>query len=313
MPSFTIAREQSLYAGYVNSGIPTLRRNIAQYQEQLTTGKRVNRPSDDPSGFAQARSLEALERRYEGHTRTIGNARLWTDHTQSSLDQLSERFVEAYEKGIQGLNDTLGDDERGILADRIDAILAETVDELNTKVGDEYLFGGTRTLTQPIDNDPDSPTYGAQTGDLSGDRNRQISPDVRIAVNISGEDVLETGEGFSITESLQTLAAALRDPDAVTDPVAGTVSLEDAVAQVTTARDHLFRKNAEAGNIADRLNTAELRLADASTEAARLRSAAEDADYYEVVANMQKSQATLEAALRSTASISQTTLLDYLR
>lgn len=302
-----IAREQSLYTSYASSGIPSLRRDLASLQEQLASGKRVNRPSDDPTDFARARALESLERRYEGHTRTIGNARLWSDRTQSTLDTLSERFTEAYEKGIQGLNDTLGPDERNALADRIDAIFEEVVDGLNAKAGNEYLLGGTRTTTAPVDEN------GAATGDLSGLRNRQISPGVEIAVNVPGDDVLDTGEGFTITESLRTLAEALRNPDAETDPIANTVSLADAVDRVTTSRDHLIGQSARAGDIGSRLNLAEARIADATVETARLRSAAEDADYYQVVSDFQKTQATLEAALRTTASVSQTTLLDYLR
>lgn len=297
--SIQIAREQSLYTSYASSGIPSLRRDLASLQEQLGSGKRVNRPSDDPTDFARARALESLERRYEGHTRTIGNARLWSDRTQSTLDTLSERFTEAYEKGIQGLNDTLGPDERNALADRIDAIFEEVVDGLNAKAGSEYLFGGTRTTTPPVDEN------GAATGDLSGLRNRQISPEVEIAVNVPGGDVLDTGAGFTVTESLRTLADALRG--------VGLVELDEAVEQVTTSRDHLIGQSARAGDIGSRLNLAEARIADATVETARLRSATEDADYYQVVSDFQKTQATLEAALRTTASVSQTTLLDYLR
>lgn len=313
MPSMSIAREQSLYSGYASGSLTTLRRDLAQLQEQIGTGKRINRPSDDPTGFAQARTLEALEQRYEQYNRTIGSARLWTDRTQSALDGLAERFAEAHEKGLQGLNDTNSQDERDVLADRIDAILGEVIDGLNAKSGSEYLFGGTRTTTPPLqedgtltgsDNVPPDPVITVD--DLTGERKREIAPGVTVTINVSGKDVLQSGSDYTIIDSLQNLAAALRGD--VDDP-----DLQTAVEQVEVSRDHLIERGADAGNAASRLTLAETQIADATIETASRRSAIEDADYYDVVQRFQSAQTALEAALRTTASVSQTTLLDYLR
>lgn len=316
MPSLSIAREQSLYSGYASGSLTTLRRDLASLQEQVGTGKRINRPSDDPTGFAQARTLEALEQRYDQYTRTIGAARLWTDRTQSALDGLAERFAEAHEKGIQGLNDTLGQDERNVIADRIDAILGEVADGLNAKAGSEYLFAGTRTTTPPFASDgsvagsaddPDGPADPPVVlTDLDGERKREIAPGVEITINVTGSEVYDTGEGFTIVESLRNLAASLRGE-------ADALPLQEAVAQVETSRDHLIDRGAAAGNVASRLTLTEAQLADATIETASRRSAIEDADYFDVIARVQSTQTALEAALRTTASISQTSLLDYLR
>jgi flagellar hook-associated protein 3 FlgL len=309
----SIAREQSLYSGYASGSLTTLRRDLAQLQEQIGTGKRINRPSDDPTGFAQARTLEALEQRYDQYNRTIGSARLWTDRTQSALDGLAERFAEAHEKGLQGLNDTNSQDERNVLADRIDAILGEVIDGLNAKSGSEYLFGGTRTTTPPLqedgtltgsDNVPPDPVITVD--DLTGERKREIAPGVTVTINVSGKDVLQSGSDYTIVDSLKNLAAALRGE--VDDP-----DLQTAVAQVEVSRDHLIERGADAGNVASRLTLAETQIADATIETASRRSAIEDADYYDVVQRFQSAQTALEAALRTTASVSQTTLLDYLR
>ena len=316
MPSLSIAREQSLYSGYGSGSLTTLRRDLAALQEQIGTGKRINRPSDDPTGFAQARSLEALEQRYDQYARTIGAARLWTNRTQSALDGLAERFAEAHEKGIQGLNDALGQDERNVIATRIDAILGEVVDGLNEKAGSEYLFAGTRTTTKPFaangavagsNDDPDGPADPPVVlTDLDGKRKREIAPGVTVTINVTGSEVYDTGEGFTIVESLKNLAASLRGEE-------DALPLQEAVARVETARDHLIDRGADAGETGRRLNLAEVQLADAVTETASRRSAIEDADYFDVVARFQSAQTALEAALRTTASVSQTTLLDYLR
>lgn len=310
MPPLSIARERSLYAAGAERALPALRHDLAGLREQLSTGKRINRPSDDPAGFAQARALEALERRHEQHARAIGDARLWTDRTQSAIDGLAERFTDAYAEGIRALNDTLNQDDRNAIAQRVDTLLAEVIDGLNAKSGEEYLFGGTRTTTPPLQ--PDGTLTGSADtppvtlADLGGKRNREIAPGVTLAVNVSGADLLQTDDDVGLVESLQRLAAALR-----AEPTAPP--LRDAVEEVGAARDHLLERGAEAGNIAHRLNLAEAQLAEASLEAARRRSEVEDADYFAVVTELQSAQTTLEAALRATAKAAQTTLLDFLR
>jgi len=297
--SIRIAREQSVYAQNANASLATLRRDLAGLQEQLATGLRVNRPSDDPSAYAQARRLESLDQRYAQYGRAIGDARLWANQTGDELDTLTERFTEAYEEGLRALNDTLNEGDREAVADRIDALLAEVVDGLNAKSGGEYLFAGNRSTTEPFAED------GTPTGDLSGDRVRQVGPSTDLVINVTGERVLDTGEGFTITESLRTLAATLRGDD--------TVSLDDAVGQVITARDHLIDVAADSGTVARRLDHTELYLQDASIEANRRRAELEEADYVETITRFQQVQTSLEAALRTTASTVQTTLLDYLR
>ncbi len=303
MISTRIAREQSLYSSNAYGAIPGIRRDLASLQEQLATGLRVNRPSDDPGAYGQARRLDALNDRYAEYTRTINASQFWTDRTADELDTLAERFADAHEKGIQALNGTLNDGDRASIAAHVEGLLGEVLESLNAQAGGEYLFGGTRTKTAPFGAD------GLPTGDLSGERLRQIGPNTTVAINVTGEAVSDTGEGYSIVESLQNMIAALRaDPDD-TD----TISLQEAVGQVQEARDHVINLGAESGSLSRRLDHAELRLADASVEVERRRSETEDADYFATITAFQQGQTRLEAALRTTASVVQTSLLDYLR
>ncbi len=301
-----IARQQSLYASRASNAIPALRRDLVALQEQLITGRRVNRASDDPSAFAQARMLDSLDDQYAQYTRTINSSRLWVNRTSDELNNLTELFAEAHEEGLRALNDTLNDDDRAAVADRIESLLEEVIDGLNAKSGNEYLFAGNRTTTVPFDDD------GAATGDLSGSRIRQIGPNTEVTINVSGEQVLDTGAGYTIIESLQNMIDALRGVG-IGVPGGDPPDLQEAVGQVEIARDHLIDLGAELGATAKRLSQAEFQLQNASIETQRRRSELEDADYFETIAAFQQTQNTLEAALTTTASIVQTTLLDYLR
>ena len=241
MRPLSLSLERSLAASTPDRAVYRLRSTLAGLQEQAATGLRVNRPSDDPLAFEQARHWEALVVRLDQHLRAVGTARVWVDHTAVALDGLAELATTAYEEGIQGLNDTLSDEDRAALADHIDSLTEEMVDRLNTQVSGEYIFGGNLT-NQPPFADDGTPTGG----DVSGLRTRRIGPGVDLQLNIPGDRVQDLGGGQTAIAAMRTLADALR----------GTGDLEAAVADVTAARDHFITLGTEIGEVGNRLSDA---------------------------------------------------------
>ena len=298
MRPLSLSLERSLAASTPDRAVYRLRSTLAGLQEQAATGLRVNRPSDDPLAFEQARHWEALGVRLDQHLRAVGTARVWVDHTAVALDGLAELATTAYEEGIQGLNDTLSDEDRAALADHIDSLTEEMVDRLNTQVSGEYIFGGNLT-NQPPFADDGTPTGG----DVSGLRTRRIGPGVDLQLNIPGDRVQDLGGGQTAIAAMRTLADALR----------GTGDLEAAVADVTAARDHFITLGTEIGEVGNRLSDAELQLNDTKLQAERRRSELEDADLFDVASGLQRTQGQLEAALQTIATLRQRSLLDYLR
>ncbi|NNF58623.1 MAG: flagellar hook-associated protein 3 [Rhodothermaceae bacterium] len=298
MRPLSLSLERSLAASTPDRAVYRLRSTLAGLQEQAATGLRVNRPSDDPLAFEQARHWEALGVRLDQHLRAVGAARVWVDHTAVALDGLAELATTAYEEGLQGLNDTLSDEDRAALADHIDALTEEMIDRLNTQVSGEYIFGGNRTDQPPFADD------GTATGgDVSGARVRRIGPGVDLQINMPGDRVQDLGGGQTAIGAMRALADALR----------GTGDLEAAVAEVTAARDHFIALGSEVGEVGSRLSAAELQLNDTKLQAERRRSELEDADLFDVASGLQRTQGQLEAALQTIATLRQRSLLDYLR
>ena len=277
---------------------------VAKYREQSVTGLRVNRPSDDSTACAMARRMEGLNRRYEQYMDSITQARGWADHLQEDLDNLSDLFINAYEDAVQGMNDTLGQAERDEIASSVDTLLLEVVDVLNSQYNEDYLFAGTNTRTEPftLDTVPTPPvvTYNGNNGAL----NRAIGPQTTVAVNISGDRVLDTGNGYTITESLTSLSDALRAGD--------TTQIEAALTQVQGSQDHLLSLSGEAGTIGNRLQVHEDQLSQAMITVERQRSRAEDADLAETLTKLQEAETGLQAALQIYASVQEITLLDFI-
>ena len=301
MTSINLSRERSLSTAASERALQMVRRDLARVQEQMSTGLRVNRASDDAPAFIEARQMEKLSNRYAQYLRSIGSTQSWVDHTQDALDGIADRIAEAYERGIRANSHVFDADDREAEASRVEAIIAEVVDQLNSRDGDEYIFAGSRTTAQPFDVVAGVVVYNGN----SAGRTRQIGDKQRLDVNISGDSIHDTGAGFTITESLQGLADAIRSGD--------PALMETALEEVAASRNRVLERGAEAGGIANRLDLAATQLREATFRFESRRSELEDIDMVAAIVEYQRAQTGFQAALKVTASVLQTSLLDYLR
>lgn len=345
----SLARELSVSKTIAERSRNLLQGRLADLNEDLSSGLRINRPSDDPVGYEQARRLERFNKELDQYDRSIKTAKNWNAVTQSSLDQLADLFTEAYEGAVQAANDTYSDDERSAIAERLRGIRSTVVDELNTKVGDEFIFAGNNTLQKPFIDDEASPDYGQPIDpgsappytaapdytDFDGDRMRHIGPRLEVKVNLTAQDVhqLVPGpvgppdpdpEGITIIDALDNLIEAVDpttpDPDALPgtgSPFPGTPAdqqeaIQNGLHVVTLARDHLIDKGAKAGETGRRLELAERRLEEVSLSTTERQSSIEDTDYAEAITDYQRHQNTLQAALRVQSTADRLSLLDYI-
>ena len=301
MPSINLARERGLYTAFSEHALQARQMELARLQEQLSSGERIQRPSDDPSAFTEARQMELLHNRYAQYMRSITSSQSWVDHTQVGLDKLADLFTEAYERGVRINNATFSAGDREAEATKLEAILENIVDVLNTRAGDEYVFAGSRTTVKPFTLAANVVTYNGN----NGSRERHIGRDLNMTINIDGQTLHDTGQGYTVTEAVKNLIDAIR---------AGTpAGIDTAIGQVAVSRDHIIDRGGEAGSMANRLELAGQQLTDASLMVEARRSRLEDLDFAEAMMNFQNTQVGLQAAVRVASSVLNTTLLDYLK
>lgn len=302
MPSVSMARERSLYLNNTNRNLPEIRAELSRLREQVSTGTRINRPSDDPDGFAVAEQLKTVKNQYTRYEASIAAARPWVDQTQATTDRMADLFAQAYEEGVQAADDTRSADDRAILADQLRSLRDEVVDQLNTRYNGEYLFAGNRTLEKPFD-DAGQPAVSAAA--ISGDRVRAIGPDQSLKINLSGQELTDMGGGDTIVSALDDLITAV---DSGT-----TDDIRTALDTAGQARDQVIDMGAQIGTVGRRLSAAQDQLDSAKLTVEQRRSSVEDTDFYEAVSALQQTQTQLQAALRATASTLQTSLVNFLR
>jgi flagellar hook-associated protein 3 FlgL len=281
-------------------------RRILELQEQLSTGRRVNSPSDDPIAARRAintRTLIEKNEQYISNITAVGPHLLETDTSISTVLNFTER---ARELALQAGNDTVNQEQLNALALEVDQLLEGTLVTANHVTNGRYIFGGTRTLQAAFDEtrgasgEITTVAYQGNTDDITV----TISDGVQVTVNDNGEQVFQAD--VDIFESLIGLRDDLRAGDR-------NSIRETRITELTTARDQLLRRQARIGSVQNRLDRTEFELEDFNLQFEELLSRTVDADFSEVIVNLNAQQNSFQAALNAGASVIQPSLMDFVR
>ena len=319
MANVSIATNSSVYSGVISDEVPRLQRDISRLREQISSGTRINRPSDDPASFATAERMKTLGNELARREESIASARTFVDRTQQELDGLADLFTTAREDGVRAAGDTRSDDDRRAIADELRSIKDEVVDRMNSTQDGEYIFAGNRTDTQPFNEDgdvnSDAPINGSLDA-LDGDRTRPIGKNQDLTVNVDGKALAQYdttgGDPETITGALDNLIKAVDPADNAPPSGPPDPDISTALGEVEDALDHVISKGSEAGAIGRRLTTAQEQVEAASLEANERRSDAEDTDLATAISELQQRQTQLQAAFQATSSTRQTSLVNFL-
>ncbi len=126
-------------------------RSLSDSQRQVSTGKRILTPSDDPVGIALALGLRRDQKAGEAWGRNIDDSLTWMNTTDRALDQALDVVQRARELAVQGGNGTLSAESRALIAAEVDSLKSQFVEIGNSSLGGRYIFGGTATDTPPFD------------------------------------------------------------------------------------------------------------------------------------------------------------------
>ena len=280
----------------------------AQTRREMSSGKAITKPSDDPYAAGRAISLRSELAGIKQHERNVEEAQGWMTVTSTALSQITDMAQTARQLVVQGSTDTLPQASRNAIADQIDQLIAGMKQEANATYDGRYVLGGSKTNTPPFDA---TVTSGGTPNDAySGDaatQLREIGPGVTLAVNVRGDEVLggTSGSGGNMLAVLRDVSAHLRSGDTA---ALGTTDLKAVTGQI----DNLLAVQARVGAGMNRLDTASSRLAEVEESTTSMLTNTEDADMAEVITNYSTQQAVYQSALNAGARIIQTSLLDFL-
>ena len=279
------------------------RDRLFDIEEQIATGRTINRPSDNPADAAILLRHDQRLQRVRQFERNAENARLWTSTSDQALQAASNLLGRAKTLAVQAGNDTLGPVENRALANDLRAIGNEMLAVANTKLNGRAVFAGTSATNEAYDS---SFTYLGDTGIVE----RSIDTSETVEVGGRGPDIFGTSNAGSpfdgnVFEVLEALATAIETDDAPAVRT-GIESIDLATARVGQAQGRV-------GAISRQLDAATFRHEGEELSSEASISKIRDVDIAEAVIRLRSAEASYEATLSATARGLSRSLLDFLR
>jgi flagellar hook-associated protein 3 FlgL len=291
-------------------GVATILDNqaaVAKTQLQLSTGRRIVQPSDDPTGSMQAMGLKQLLAEAAQYGKNADAARARLELEETALAQAGDILQRVRELAVRGLNGTLGAAERDGIAIEVRQRLTDLLAVANTRdANGEFLFSGfyKGTAEAFVDNGGGSFAYN---GD-QGQRQLQISRSRQVAVGDHGADVFLNipASGGGTQSAFVTLQALASDLEANSPTQASLNDIDRALENILGVR----------ASVGARLNAVESQ--QAAYESLQLTvegqlSDVQDLDYAEAVSRLNRQMLALQAAQQTYTNVQGLSLFDFLR
>jgi len=276
--------------------------SLLDLRMSAATGKRINKPSDDPSAIRPVLNARSQVQKSDRYLRTMGSASDRLDILDSHLGQIGDLMTRAQETTIAAGNGAMGPNDLTNLSDAIGHIKDELYALANSKVDDKYLFAGYAEDTEPFPDTADPDNYAGDTGHTE----LEIAPGERIQANLTGDQLFQGvgGGGINLFEVLDKIQSQLAAGDA--DAALGQLAnLQDGTEQIS-------RQRSQMGNIAARVENAKDHMESIKMDMQEVLSRYEDADLVEVITALTQQELAFEAALNVTAKVSELSILNYL-
>ena len=278
---------------------------IVKFQQELSSGSRLNTLSDDPAAVERSLALRTELRNMEQFQKNIDDGTGWLELSEATLSELETLFVEARGLAVQGASDTYDAQQRGAVADQIDQFLEHAVSLSESRYRGRYIFAGTQTADSPYVAVRDA--QGAilrldPRGDATGTIEREVADGIILQVNVPGGGVFEGS--LNAFDVLIELREALADNDV--KAVRGSLSsLADMRERISSVR----------GEIGARVNRMELTrnvLDRVSAEMTSILSEDEDVDLTATIVGLQQEQDVFQAALAAGSTVIPQSLMDFI-
>ena len=157
---------------------------MSTVQDQITTGKKITKPSQDPVVAIKGIGYRTDLNKVEQYQRNIGEVNNWLDSSDDALDHVGQVVIRVQELVTKAANDTNTSDDRKKIQAEVTQLRQQLQDLSNTKVGDKYIFTGTNTLT-PLHDGTNFADPKVSTG-LMKEVKIEVYDGVEIKVNMNG-------------------------------------------------------------------------------------------------------------------------------
>jgi flagellar hook-associated protein 3 FlgL len=274
---------------------------VAQRQREMSSGRRIHAPSDNPSAMAAAIGERTEMAVLDQFTQTTDSVESRLTVADSVYTDVINRLTNAQTRAAGGRSTILTQTQRDALAGEIRGAASAILTAVNTSYRGMYLFSGGQSLTPPYA--PGPPISGYQ-----GDSNVQsvdVARSRSVQVTFDGAAILQGSAPADVFQTLEALATAVQ-----TGNMAG---IDQGLADVGAAFDRVTNAQTQIGIELARMPEDRARLVAQRQAADVRRSSVEDANLAESIAGATQADAAHRAALGSLATLGRQSLMDYIK
>lgn len=292
----TVRTTQQTMGAQTFANLQTSLDRLQNLQERLSSGKRVERPSDDPTSVDAALRYRSQLARSEQHQRSIDDAQGWLGSADTALSGANNLLQQVHDLVLQGMNGATSATSRNALATQVDEIAQSLQSIANTRYAGRPIFGGTAGTDV---------AYSA-TGQYVGDGSsvtRMVDDQTVVTVGFPGPQAFGAAPN-DVFANLAKVANDLRNAP------------QNLGADLTTVEGDQQRVLDALGLVGARSNTLEgikNRATASDTNVAGLLSTAEDIDLPKAIMDLNLQNSAYQAALAATQKVIQPSLVDFLR
>ena len=307
----TMKVSTSMFFDNASKQLGNIQGSLAKTQEQLSTGKQINKPSDAPDKASLITRLEsemARQGSYQGNLKAV-NTRLQAEDT--ALQNTSDVLYHFKELAVQAANDTLSPADRRTISLEMAQLKEQILSLANSQDSNgNYLFAGSRVSQAPFGQDAKGYVV------YQGDQSRMIVPvgdNRRMNLNIPGSDafvhmVRDDGKGNKVGvgffQALSDMVDAVGSAD--------RINMQRGIQELDTMQQGISYANAQVGTDMNVVDSQTSVLDEISLRLKTTLSDVQDLDYTEAITKMNKDQLALESAQSSFAKISKLSLFNYI-
>lgn len=293
--------------GLLHNYLSNLNRNLtylSKFQNQLSSGKEIHRPSDDPFGSTRVMSLRSSLAQNKQYLRNIEDSMGWIDMTDTALGNMGDILTRIKELSIQGFSGTMAENDRHAVEVEVKQLIDQLAQIGNTKYDGKYIFAGSATTQRPFSVNGDMLSYNGTDRVLE----REISERVSLVINIPGNWI---NEGRFVGELTEDLASTLNK---LVSALATTEENDEShIEKLEEHIDNILALRAEMGAKYNRLEAAKHKNEEETLNMTELLSKTEDIDFAGKIMEYMTLQNVYMASLSTGAKIMMPTLLDFLR
>ena len=272
--------------------------DVSQSEMALSSGKKINKPSDDPAGAAKVSALNTALSKMDRYSKNMGDVSSNMKMADSVLIDAHNLLQQANQLANEQATGTATADTRATAAKEVDVILQQLVQVGNTSLGGKYLFAGYKNSTPPFDN---SGNYVSDSGVVQS----EIGPGNFTQSNIPGDTIFGAAGGVDIFGALKDLSAALTAND--------TAGIGSAMDKITASYSQVEASQAQVGAVENLVTNSQSSLQNEQVSMQTLLSDTRDIDLVQAITAFQTQSAALTAARQAASKLFDNSLLDYIK